>query len=137
MNKYDLNHVCTAHPQHVARGMGPRLRDGLAALLHHDHVETILRRVAVTKANASNALFLMTWFMGASISSTSTRSKAASCGCKARRDRRPGLPIEPVWSFYPKYFAEVAGKLARWAALYVKLRRIYLRIKSDPRALCL
>ena len=29
-----------------------------------EHVETVLRRVAVTKANASNALFLITWFMG-------------------------------------------------------------------------
>ena len=34
--------------------------------------------------------------------------------------------------FYPKYFAEVAGKLVRWTALYIKLRRIYLSIKSDP-----
>jgi hypothetical protein len=51
---------------------------------------------------------------------------------KFRRDRRPGLPIEPVWSFYPKYFAEFASKLVRWTALYFKLRRIYLRIKHDP-----
>jgi hypothetical protein len=37
-----------------------------------------------------------------------------------------------VWSFYPKYFAEIAGKLVKWTALYLKLRRIYLRIKTDP-----
>ena len=29
-----------------------------------EHIETILRRVAATRANASNALFLITWFKG-------------------------------------------------------------------------
>ena len=51
---------------------------------------------------------------------------------KFRRDRRPGFPIEPIWLFYPKYFAEAASKVVRWAALYLRLRRIYLRIKHDP-----
>ncbi|MGA7386785.1 MAG: radical SAM protein, partial [Pseudolabrys sp.] len=51
---------------------------------------------------------------------------------RSRRDRRPGLPLEPAWSFYPKYFGEVASKLVKWIALYLKLRRIYLRIKTDP-----
>ncbi len=70
----------------------------------------------------------------------STRSTPASARplesgllrLKYRRDRRPGFAIEPVWSFYPKYFAEMASKVVRWGALYMKLRRIYLRIKHDP-----
>jgi hypothetical protein len=52
---------------------------------------------------------------------------------KFRRSRRPTLPREPVWSFYPKYLFETASKLMRWAALYVGLRMIYLKIKRDPR----
>src|SRR3990172_8257863 len=51
---------------------------------------------------------------------------------KFRRDRRPGLPIEPGLAFFPQDLGENASKLARWTALYFKLRRIYLRIKHDP-----
>src|SRR5665647_104818 len=51
---------------------------------------------------------------------------------KFRRDRRPGFARESIWSFYPKYFAEIGSKLVRWTWLYFKLRRIYLAIKHDP-----
>jgi hypothetical protein len=40
--------------------------------------------------------------------------------------------MEPVWKFYPKYYADTAIKLVRWGALYLRLRRIYLRIKRNP-----
>jgi hypothetical protein len=52
---------------------------------------------------------------------------------KFRRDRRPGRTLEPVWRFYPRYASEVVGKLGRWAWLYMRLRRIYLAIRNDPR----
>ena len=51
---------------------------------------------------------------------------------KFRRDRRPELPRESVWWFYPKYWYETAVKQYRWIALYRGLRKIYLRIKHDP-----
>ena len=51
---------------------------------------------------------------------------------KFRRDRRPGLPIEPFWKFYPIYTIESIVKMVRLAALYFRLRRMYLRIKKDP-----
>ena len=43
------------------------------------------------------------------------------------------MPIEPVWSFYPKYFAETARKLAGWGYFYLRLRRAYVKIKYDPK----
>ena len=52
---------------------------------------------------------------------------------KSRTDRRPGFKIESPLVFYPKYWAETAVKLARWGVLYMRLRRIYLSIKNDPR----
>jgi hypothetical protein len=97
-----------------------------------DHIETILKRVAMTKANASNALFLITWFTGSINIEHIHPLEGGFLRLKFRRDRRPGFAIEPVWSFYPKYFAEVTAKMVRWAPPYFKLRRIYLRIKADP-----
>ena len=52
---------------------------------------------------------------------------------KYRRDRRPTFPMESAWQFYPRYWWEAASKLGRWAAMYLRLRRVYLRIKKDPR----
>lgn len=43
------------------------------------------------------------------------------------------MPVEPVWHFYPKYFAELARKTVGWISIYLRLRRIYLRTKYDPK----
>jgi hypothetical protein len=93
----------------------------------------VIRRVATTKANASNALFLITWFMGSINIEHIHPLEGGFLRLKFRRDRRPGQAIEPIWSFYPRYVVETAGKLARWMALYSRLRRIYLRVKHDPK----
>jgi hypothetical protein len=52
---------------------------------------------------------------------------------KFRRDRRPGLPIEPRCKFYPKYALESAVKMAKWFKLWARLRGVYVKIKHDPK----
>ena len=132
LNKYDLNHICTTHPRMSREEWDRAYTLAWQRYYTIDHVETILRRVAKTRANASNALFLITWFMGSINIEHIHPLEGGFLRRRARRDRRPGLPIEPAWSFYPKYFAEIAGKLVQWTSLYFRLRRIYLRIKGDP-----
>jgi hypothetical protein len=75
---------------------------------------------------------LITWFMGSINIEHIHPLESGLLRLKYRRDRRPGFAAEPVWLFYPKYAAEILSKLARWAWLYGRLRRIYLRIKKDP-----
>ncbi|HEY1309400.1 MAG TPA: hypothetical protein VGF02_00500 [Pseudolabrys sp.] len=88
--------------------------------------------MAQTCANASNALLLITWFMGSINIGHIHPQESGLFRLKYRRDRRPGFPIEPIRSFYPKYLTEMASKVVRWAAFYFRLRRIYLSIKHDP-----
>ena len=52
-------------------------------------METVLRRVAVT-GNASNALFLMTWFKGSIDFENIHPLEGGFLRLKYRRDRRPG-----------------------------------------------
>jgi len=132
LNKYDLNHICAAHPKMSREEWDRAYRDAWQRYYTIEHVETILRRVASTKANASNALFLISWFMGSINIERIHPLEGGFLRRRYRRDRRPGLPIEPAWLFYPKHYGSVIGRLARWTALYFKLRRIYLRIKKDP-----
>jgi len=132
MNKYDLNHVCTAHPKMSHEEWDRAYKAAWQRYYTVEHIETVMRRVAVTKANASNALFLITWFMGSINIEHIHPLESGFLRLKFRSDRRPGFAREPLWSFYPKYFVEVFSKLVRWTHLYFKLRRIYLRIKFDP-----
>jgi radical SAM superfamily enzyme YgiQ (UPF0313 family) len=133
MNRYDAIHVCTTHQRMSRQEWERAYKLAWQRYYTTEHMETVLRRVASVGANASNALFLMTWFKGANDLEGVHPLEGGFLRRKFRRDRRPGQPIEPMWRFYPRYFSENTIKLVRWAALYLRLRRIYLRIKRDPR----
>jgi hypothetical protein len=132
MNRYDTNHVCTTHPRMSQEEWDRAYRLAWQRYYTIDHITTILRRVASSRANASNALFLITWFKGSIDFEKVHPLETGFLRLKYRRDRRPCLPREPVWQFYPRYLGATVIKLVKWAALYLRLRRIYLRIKSDP-----
>ena len=132
LNKYDLNHACTPHSRMSKEDWERAYKLAWQRYYTDEHIETVLRRVASVGANASNALFLITWFKGSIDFESIHPLESGFFRLKFRRDRRPSFAMEPVWTFYPKYYAETAVKLARWGALYLRLRRIYLRIKRDP-----
>jgi radical SAM superfamily enzyme YgiQ (UPF0313 family) len=133
MNKYDLNHACADHPKMSRQEWDEAYKLAWKRYYTIEHIETILRRVASSRANASNALFLITWFKGSIDLEQIHPLEGGFLRRKSRRNRRPGFPIESPLLFYPKYWAETVVKLARWATLYLRLRRIYLGIKKDPR----
>jgi radical SAM superfamily enzyme YgiQ (UPF0313 family) len=133
LNKYDLNHVCTTHSRMSPVEWERAYQLAWQRYYTMDHIETILRRVASVGANAGNALFLITWFKGSIDLEKIHPLEGGFLRLKFRRDRRADRPIEPARRFYPRYASEVVGKLAQWVWLYVRLRRIYLAIKRDPR----
>jgi hypothetical protein len=133
LNKYDLNHICAAHPRMSAAEWDHAYKAAWQRYYTDEHIETILRRVAACGGNASNALFLITWFKGSIDYERIHPLESGFLRLKFRRDRRPELGLEPVWRFYPRYFAEAVVKTTKWLALYFRLRRIYLQIKHDPK----
>jgi hypothetical protein len=135
MNKYDLNHVTTVHPRMSAEAWERTYRRAWATYYSTDHVETILRRGMAKGLSGGNLLFLITWFKGCHLIEGVHPLENGFLRLKNRRDRRHGMPIEPAWWFYPKYALETVYKLASWGALYLTLRRRYLRIKRDPNKL--
>jgi hypothetical protein len=129
LNKYDLNHVTTTHQKMSADDWNKVYWLAWERYYTMEHTDTVLRRIASTGANASNALFLITWFKGAIDLEKVHPLESGFFRLKFRTDRRPGLPIEPIWTFYPRYWSETVVKMARWATLYLRLRMIYLRIR--------
>lgn len=133
LNKYDLNHVCAPHNAMSAEDWKRAYLAAWQTYYTNEHMETVLRRLVAKRAPASNAILLATWFMGAIDIEKIHPLESGLFRFKFRRDRRPGLPIEPRWKFYPKYAVESARKMAKWIALWARLRRVYVRIKRDPK----
>jgi len=50
---------------------------------------------------------------------------------KYRKDRRPGLPIEPAWRFYPRYAWGLLSKPARVAARWIELERLRRQARAE------
>jgi radical SAM superfamily enzyme YgiQ (UPF0313 family) len=132
MNKYDLNHATTGHARMSQEEIERTYRMAWDLFYSDEHVDRILRRAAATTLGAGKVLFPVVWFKGCIGIEKVHPLEGGFLRLKSRRNRRPTLPIEPVWRFYPQYFAETVRKQIAWIALYVRLRRIYLKIKHDP-----
>ena len=135
LNKYDLNHVTAPHNKMSRADWERAYLAAWQTYYTNEHMETVLRRLVAKQCPASNAILLATWFMGAIDIEKIHPLESGLFRFKFRRDRRPGLPIEPRWRFYPKYAVESVKKLGKWLMLFARLRRVYVRIKRDPRKL--
>ena len=133
LNKYDLNHVCAPHAKMSSADWEQAYRTAWETYYTMEHMETVLRRLIAKKGQASNAIMLITWFMSAIHLEKVHPLESGLFRLKFRRDRRPGLPIEPVWKFYPHYLVESVKKMAKLAILYTRLRRLYVRLKKNPK----
>ena len=132
LNKYDLNHVCTAHPRMSQSEWEAAYRMAWDTYYTKEHVETVIRRNVAMRCRATNAILLMTWFGGSIHIEGVHPLEAGLFRYKFRRDRRPGFPIEPVWKFYPSFAWEFVTKFGRWFATYAGLRWKYMRVRRDP-----
>jgi radical SAM superfamily enzyme YgiQ (UPF0313 family) len=133
LNKYDLNHVCTAHARMSQSQWEAAYRMAWETYYTKEHVETVIRRNVAMRCSASNAILLMTWFGGSIHIEGVHPLEAGLFRYKFRRDRRPGLAIEPRWKFYPSYAWECISKLGRWFVTYSGMYWKYLRVRRDPR----
>ena len=66
MNKYDLEHSCTAHPLMSKEAWMPTYADAWKRYYTDEHVETILRRAVASGLNPSKILDAMMIFSGLS-----------------------------------------------------------------------
>ncbi len=132
LNQYDLNHITTGHPLMTKEVWEKTYIRAWDAYYTPEHVETVLRRAKATGSSPGKTLFYMAWFKGCIKIEKVHPIEGGFLRFKYRRDRRPGLPLEPAVLFYPKYFAGVLWKQIRWITLYMRLRMIYYKIKRDP-----
>jgi radical SAM superfamily enzyme YgiQ (UPF0313 family) len=135
LNKYDLDHVTVAHPAMSQAEWEYAYAMAWTTYYSWEHVETIMRRAAATGNSVDRVKTFVLYFRGYHPIECVHPLEGGVLRLKSRRERRPPLPVEPVWLFYPRLFVETAIKTARWATLAIRLERLARKVKSNPHRL--
>jgi hypothetical protein len=133
MNKYDLEHVVADHPKMTRQEWSDIYRAAWDAYYTPQHMETILRRGAASGMGMSRLLAVLFFFSTCLAVEGVHPLQGGVFRLKHRLDRRPGFPIEPAWSFYPKYFWGVISKHARIAKQWIWLDLTRRRVTQEQR----
>jgi hypothetical protein len=132
MNKYDLEHVCTAHPRMSKEEWDQIYNDAWTRYYSDEHVETIFRRALATGIRPSKVLDLATIFSGAPRIERVHPLQFGFFRRKVRAQRRQGA-LNPL-VFYPWRAFDIAQNVWRWVRLIRRYRAIMARVKADPAA---
>jgi hypothetical protein len=132
LNKYDLEHAVTGHSQMSQQEWEGIYREAWRLFYSPEHMVTILRRAAATGVRTKSIQKLLIWFSTSVDVEHVHPLQGGVLRFKDRLDRRPGLPIEPAWRFYPHHAWETLSKSAKLIWLGLKLERERRRIEAMP-----
>ena len=134
LNKYDTERVTTAHPLMSAAQWRAAYLQAWKSYYEPKHVTTLMRRAAACGMKPRKIAHMALWFYGSIAIEGVHPLQAGLFRRKYRADRRPGLPRESPWVFYPRYGWEILSKHARLAALILRYRYLRWRVEADPKA---
>ena len=132
MNKYDLEHVLTAHPAMSKAEWEGIYRDAWGIYYTDEHVETVLKRGVASGISTKKIIDALVVFSGATRIEKVHPLQFGFVRRKVRRSRRHGLPIESPLVFYPRRVVEFATAALAWHRLYRRYHAIARRVLADP-----
>ncbi len=133
MNKYDLEHVLTAHPRMSPEAWGEVYRDAWRRYYTDEHVEKVLSRAVVSGLKPRKVAHVMTAFAGGVRIEGVHPLQLGMVRRKLRKQRRFGMKIENPLVFYPKRAMEFSLAFARWILLLRHYTRMMRRVESKLR----
>ena len=134
LNRYDVEHVTTAHPKMSRDEWEKVYKAAWAAYYTPEHMETIMRREAAVGGSPGKLLTLLMWSYASVTLEGMHPYQGGYLRRKYRKDRRPELPVESAWTFYPKYVANLLDKHIKLGKAIWKYRRFAIDLKRDPDA---
>jgi hypothetical protein len=134
LNRYDVEHVTTAHPKMSREDWEKVYQDAWAAYYTPEHMETIMRREAAVGGSPGKLLTLLMWSYASVMLEGMHPYQGGYLRRKYRHDRRPELPVESPWSFYPRYLSNLIVKHVKLVKTVLRYRRIAIDLKRDPKA---
>lgn len=132
LNRYDVNHVTIAHPLMSREEWEAAYAQVSVNYYSDEHVETVIRRCVATGTSPGKTMSNLVWFRGNTVIEKAHPVEGGFLRLKFRRDRRPSLPMESPWVFYPKYVAETLWKQLQWISLFSRCYFILRKVIRDP-----
>jgi len=134
LNSYDTEHACTAHA-----GMSPEAWEAIyheAWSLYYtpEHMKTLLRRTAATSGPMGSLAKLLFTFSTTDRVEGVHPLQSGILRLKHPSERRPGLPRENPWIFWPRFVWETLKKHALLAGRICTLLVWKTRIERHPDA---
>ena len=134
LNKYDVEHVCTAHPKMSREEWEGIYRDAWSLYYTPKHMRTLLRRAAATGVPMGSLVKLLVNF-GTTVRLENLHPlQGGILRLKHPAERRPGLPRERAWTFWPRFVLETIGKHVVITGMIARLLWLWLAIARDPAA---
>src|SRR5262245_705091 len=134
LNKYDLEHVTTKHARMSTPEWEQLYQDAWKAFYSLEHIETVMRRAVATRIDLNNMMVLLLWFHFCIVMEKIDPLQGGYLRRKYRKDRRPTLPRESPWIFYPRYIAGLIRKHVYMARLVWRFHWFKKRLERDPKA---
>jgi radical SAM superfamily enzyme YgiQ (UPF0313 family) len=132
MNNYDVEHMTTAHPLMSKAEWQHAYRTAWDRYYSPDHVETLLRRAAVSNINTMWLMHSIFNFYGAQTYEKVHPLQGGYFRRKLRTQRRGCLPRVNPLIFYPRRLWEIVTTYVPFLMYRVRLNKLRRRIERDP-----
>ena len=134
LNKYDLEHACAPHPRMSKSEWEAIYREVWSLYYSPAHMKTLLRRAVATGFPTGSLVVLLARFAMAVQVEKLHPLQDGILRLKHPSERRPGLPRESVWIFWPRFVWETVTKQAAFIHLFVRLTLWSRAVSRDPAA---
>jgi hypothetical protein len=134
LNKYDVEHVCTSHPRMSQEQWKAIYRDAWSLYYTPKHMETLLRRAVATGVPVNSLIKVLVNFATTVRLENVHPLQGGIFRLKHLSERRPGLPRERAFIFWPRFAWETLSKHAVIIAMIARLLALKFVITRDPAA---
>jgi len=134
LNKYDAEHVCAPHPKMSKEEWEAIYREAWSLYYTPEHMETLLRRAAATGVPMGSLLKVLVTFATTVTLENVHPLQSGIFRLKRPSERRPGLPRESFWIFWPRFAWESLRKNRILIGTIVRLLLLKMAITRDPNA---
>ncbi len=133
LNKYDVSHPVSHHPKMSLAEWEDAYRSAWESYYSPEHRRTVVRRAAAHPLGRPTVVFstLLEFYVLATIEGIHPL-EGGFWRLKRRRDRRPGMPMESRFVFYPRLVAEAAWKVWHYWKVYRSSKAVLNEVMSAP-----
>jgi hypothetical protein len=132
LNKYDLEHAVTDHPNMTRAQLQTAYYEAWGLYYTPEHVKTLLKRAAASGTPMTSFIKVLVPFITTVPLEGIHPLQAGIFRLKHPSERRPGLPQQNALSFYPRFVWDLIVKNARIAKTVWWILGLKREVMRDP-----